>query len=255
MFSKQIPSVAGQWLELRTDDQSLIDHIQDPANHVEDIINQFSQEYRDLFGQRRYQTVLDIGANIGLFSLYLGAACDRIYAVEPTPGHFDLLTKITASNHNITPVNVALSDRDGPVEFFISKENSTMNTLTQTLNDVYDQRISVQGLRIQSLLDHLSIEKTDLIKLDIEGGESVCITDQLVGAVSHRVDAWFVECHGNSVGGSWQQMLHSTSAVLDRAGYRVYHVTHDGIMAQKPTLPAPKASNPSKISGQITIPI
>lgn len=247
--------MTGQWIELRTDDQSLISHIQDPANHVEDIIAQFSHEYRDVFAQRRYRTVLDIGANIGLFSLYFSPVCDRIYAVEPTPGHFDLLTKTVAATHNITPVNAALSDRDGSVEFFISKENSTMNTLTQTLNDVYDQRISVQGLRIQSLLDHLGIEKVDLIKLDIEGGESLCITDQLVGAVSQRIDAWFVECHGNPVGGSWQQVLHSTSAVLDRAGYRVYHVTHDGIMAQKSTLPAPKASDPSKISGQITIPI
>lgn len=257
MLERTIPVISGEVIDIRSDDADIIQHFNDPRSHVDDIVQQLAQEYRDLFVNRRYGTVLDIGANIGLFSLYLHSACDQIYALEPTPEHFGLLCKLTKAFPNIRAVQTALSDRDADVDFFISNQNSTMNTMVQELDDIYSRKVTVPGLCINSLLQHLALESVDLVKLDIEGGESVCVHTHLIWPVRRRVRAWFVECHGNPVGGSWQQVFEHMQKVFAECGYVIYHVTRDGILAQHADLPPPRRrfETGQLLTGEIRLPI
>jgi FkbM family methyltransferase len=256
VLEKNLPTVTGDVIEIRSDDQDVLEHFNDPRNHVDDIIAQLTQEYRDLFNRRRYSTVLDIGANVGLFSLWLHSACDKIYALEPTPEHFALLEKLTKDIDNIEAVNTALADRDGDMDFFISRENSTMNTLVQEVNDTYDRRVRVPGLSINSLLHKLALDEVDLVKLDIEGGESLCVKTHLLWPVRRRIKSWFVECHGNPVGGSWQSVFESMKTVFQECGYVPYQVTRDGILAQHADLPPPRQiASGQYLTGDIVLPI
>jgi FkbM family methyltransferase len=68
-------------------------------------------------------TVFDVGANIGLFSLAAYAHCERnvrVYAFEPVPPIFEMLETNVRSNvsgQQVKVFNFGLSDRSGEVPF------------------------------------------------------------------------------------------------------------------------------------------
>ena len=65
---------------------------------------------------------MDIGANIGLFSIYAHDVAKSVYSIEPTPSHFDLLTRISKLILNIHPMNIAIAPVDGHIPFYVSKQ-------------------------------------------------------------------------------------------------------------------------------------
>jgi hypothetical protein len=72
-------------------------------------------------------TILDIGANIGLASLYLHATFPDalIYAFEPFEENYQLLEKnVLFDNSKIKPVKMALSDHTGESFYLPSLDNS-----------------------------------------------------------------------------------------------------------------------------------
>jgi FkbM family methyltransferase len=63
--------------------------------------------------------VLDVGANIGLFSMLAAARAERVFAFEPIPAIFAVLED-NARRHGlgrITPMRIALSDREASLRF------------------------------------------------------------------------------------------------------------------------------------------
>ena len=74
-------------------------------------------------------TFVDIGANVGLYSLFVASAAGpmaRILAVEPQPGIVERLTFNLRANtdHNVVILPIAVSDRDGDVELIIDERDS-----------------------------------------------------------------------------------------------------------------------------------
>ncbi len=67
---------------------------------------------------------VDIGANVGLFSLYVAATAPaaRILAIEPEPGNFARLAFNIAANPEvqITPLQLALGDVEGTAEIVLN---------------------------------------------------------------------------------------------------------------------------------------
>ena len=70
---------------------------------------------------------MDIGGNVGLFSLYIQDRAKAVYTLEPTKDHFDVLSKMVERYDNIHPLNVALNNEDALIDFYISS-NNTSNT-------------------------------------------------------------------------------------------------------------------------------
>lgn len=63
-------------------------------------------------------TVMDVGANIGMFTLYVSSKSNcRVYAFEPLPPTFELLKMNTSSLPRVTTVNVGLSNEIKEAEF------------------------------------------------------------------------------------------------------------------------------------------
>lgn len=110
--------------------------------------------------------VIDAGANIGLFSLYLHKACKKIYAIEPTDEHANTLKSICKDNNitNISTHQIAFNNYNGFCSFAVDDSNTTTNRIA-------DQGNLVKCSRIYDFLISLGEEKIDLLKLDIEGGE------------------------------------------------------------------------------------
>jgi FkbM family methyltransferase len=142
---------------------------------------------------------IDVGANIGYFSVMLAARCGRsgqVLAYEPEPGNFAVLSenaRIAGQRGlTITPTCAAVSDRSGELELVRGEES--------TLHEV---RPLGQGtrpgetVRCVSLADDLAARGFDglikLIKVDVEGHEAAVLSACVPLFTSGRVHAAVVE--------------------------------------------------------------
>lgn len=130
--------------------------------------------------------VLDIGANIGIFTVKCASKCKYIYSFEPYSKNYELLVKNIYINNfcNITPYFFAISDKLditkinwitpnnlGAIGLDISLDKNTeyceyISSLTKD-ND----KITI----MTNSLDNLNLSKVDFIKIDTEGCEFLCI--------------------------------------------------------------------------------
>ena len=81
--------------------------------------------------------VFDVGANIGMFSLFIGARCPsaQVYAFEPVPDMFAKLQQnIEARGLNVRPFNCGLSDHDHEVTFYYYPDESIMSCRRDYIN-------------------------------------------------------------------------------------------------------------------------
>ena len=78
---------------------------------------------------KKGDVVLDIGANIGYYTLIFAELVGekgKVYAFEPDPTNFDLLRKNVEINgyRNITLIQKAVSNKNGKISFYSKKTNS-----------------------------------------------------------------------------------------------------------------------------------
>jgi FkbM family methyltransferase len=79
---------------------------------------------------REDAVVFDVGANIGMFSLFVGARCPsaRVYAFEPVPEVFARLVRnVDERGIDVVPFDHGLSDRDQHVSFYYYPDISIMS--------------------------------------------------------------------------------------------------------------------------------
>ncbi|HEY5976329.1 MAG TPA: FkbM family methyltransferase [Solirubrobacterales bacterium] len=113
-------------------------------------------------------TVMDCGANVGLFSLFLMDA-ERIVAVEPNPEVCGRLRRNMEINGiDATVIESAVSDLDGIVKMDFGGP-SVLSGIGETGSDV-------RSASIDALLEETGIDSVDLLKLDVEGHEIEALT-------------------------------------------------------------------------------
>ena len=113
---------------------------------------------------------LDIGANIGSYSLPLARRFQSVIALEPNPRDFQVLQKNVAANllENVRTERVALSDFTGEVPLYVRHGGaSSLNATHYGLK--YHNSIVVRVLRLDDLPDIRG--RVDFLKIDAEGSE------------------------------------------------------------------------------------
>lgn len=127
-------------------------------------------------------TVLDIGANIGAYSLFGTAApkVDRVIAFEANPETFEELQMNVALNglaDRITLEGKAVSSKAGPVSFGVVSRFSGANSVVDTSiheSSAFHKRVTVQAITLDDYFA-TAFSGTIAIKIDVEGHESEVI--------------------------------------------------------------------------------
>ncbi len=139
--------------------------------------------------------VIDLGANIGLTSLWLWKHydCDRIIAVEPNQSNAALVQKnFTDNGVNGNVIEVAVGATDGTVIFEASNESNLGRVLTGEAQNKSGEEVKMMSMA--TLLASLpQDEVVSLVKMDIEGGEQDLICGDLQWL--QRVKAMIAEFH------------------------------------------------------------
>ena len=114
--------------------------------------------------------VIDIGANIGYFTLLMAKLTGnhgKVYAFEPEDNNFTSLVSNIGLNgfKNIVPYRFALSDESGEAKLYISEYESGEHSMVSQDDKSYS--IDIKTFK----LDYAIKGKIDLIKCDTEGNE------------------------------------------------------------------------------------
>jgi FkbM family methyltransferase len=126
-------------------------------------------------------TFVDIGANVGLFSLFVASRAGqeaRILAIEPEPGNLRRLEFNVRANPGvpITVIPKALSDEAGIVAVELDRRDRG-GTRTKKIGreDTPTETVRVPSQTLLDILADEGIDAVDALKIDVEGFEDVIL--------------------------------------------------------------------------------
>lgn len=148
--------------------------------------------------------VVDIGANIGLFSLYAARITQNtVYAFEPTPDNAEIIRRNIRANvlNNIVLYDAAISDKVGTAKLFLHPHGSSGNvvfdhssiTRLERVHKIEDH-IEVSTTTLPNVMDSNNIEELGFLKLDCEGSEGI-ILETLPKSYLRRIRKIAMEYH------------------------------------------------------------
>ena len=182
----------------------------------------------------RYRTVIDLGANIGVYTCYFAARVPQVIAFEPDPGPYRALQQNLALNNlqNVTLHQTCVGQHNGTVTFYSGvSANSGLGSI-----------IGGSGPAIERPLVRLDdvVSPGDgrvLMKVDIEGAEWAALqgAKKLLTAPGTAVDI-LMEVHPEQLNEAGIS-LDDLRALLVELGYTV-----TGMGPQGPDLPAAGAT-------------
>ena len=137
--------------------------------------NAYEQYETKLFEQFviKGTTVVDIGANVGYYTLLaakLSGNKGKVFAFEPEPDNYALLVRnIELNNYgNVIPVKMAVTSRKGEANLFINKEPGTHGFLPDR-----EGVVGITTVETISLDEYFKGREypINIIKIDVEGSE------------------------------------------------------------------------------------
>jgi FkbH-like protein/FkbM family methyltransferase len=226
-------------------------------------LNQYETDYlyKEIFEDRCYlkhgirlrdgDTVVDIGANIGMFSLFVLANCAnaRVFALEPAPVVYDLLrANADAYGSNLRALNLGAADKPGSATLTFYEESSVFSGFhpddAEDLSAVqavvrnmlrgstpaggsierYVQELTAGRLRrtsqecamtsVSALMREQGIDRVNLLKIDAEKSELAIVRGIDEGDWA-KIDQIVIEVHDRS-----QQAVRQIERMLAEKGYR-----------------------------------
>jgi len=121
--------------------------------------------------------VLDIGANIGYYTLIFAKLVGpkgKVFAFEPDPENFALLNKNIKINEykNVVLINKAVSNETGEIKLYLNEYNKANHQIYPSKN--HRKSILIQTTRLDDFFKDYK-GKIDFVKIDIEGAEYLAI--------------------------------------------------------------------------------
>lgn len=176
-------------------------------------------------------TFVDVGANIGAYSLFVAAKAGpnaRILAIEPQPDVFDRLTYNISQNPfgTVKAVACAVADKGGELTLFLDPRNKGESSV-KIVGPSQGGTVRVPAVTLLDLLREEGFRRVDAMKLDVEGAEDL-ILDPFFRDAPKSLHPSFVIIEDGR--GQWQMDL---PAVLEANGYRLVSHTRMNLLYER----------------------
>jgi FkbM family methyltransferase len=135
--------------------------------------------------------VVDVGANVGVFSLFAARSARLVYALEPASSNYSRLVPNTSQVDNIVPLNYACAAHDGRGSLDVSGSPVTFSLMTSSSTTTQE---SVDVISLATLFERFGIDRCDYLKLDCEGAEFEIILES-DSALLNRIQRIVMEYH------------------------------------------------------------
>jgi len=175
------------------------------------------EEYKKSgFQINRNDVVLDIGAHIGLFTLYASQFCTKgsIFSFEPMKDNYELLLENMKLNNlkQVKIFNLAVSNSNDPIKLYINDDESGHSIYSQS-----SQNLMVNSISLKKIFDENQIEHCNFLKLDCEGAEYEIIKN-LPLPYFKKIDKMIIEYH---MADSNPELLIELKKILTRQNFKI----------------------------------
>lgn len=206
-------------------------HLETKGSYADFLIEQLNNDefFQKLLKGKKDLNIIDIGCNVGLWTLYFAPICKNIIAIEPTPSHCQVaidLFNLFDKKKNIILLNAAISDIDGQKNFFMGEINSTMNSFYAHRD--HNQITQVKTHKLKTIIKNLN-KKIDFIKLDAEGSEQQIIMDNDFDSfIYDKVENIYLEIH-DTLGANHDEIYEK----LKSLNYKIEKIGQANLYASK----------------------
>jgi FkbM family methyltransferase len=162
------------------------------------------------------QTILDIGANTGLYSLIAKTVnpSSQVYAFEPLPSfNAALKENIRLNGYDVQVVDQAVSDFIGTAEFYAPQRGQgNLYSSSLSLEHYENHQKStpivhqVQVTTLDTFVESQGIQSVDLVKIDAEG-QDANVLKGFVHSMQRFQPDFIVEVQSDEIGREIQEML------------------------------------------------
>ena len=113
--------------------------------------------------------VIDVGANVGEFSLVVAGQGARVYACEPDPGPYSCLEKNLANLVGARCFKVAFGEKKGVLPFYISSQHNDSSFIKPAAG--VEKIEEVEVCTIDDFCAREEIKNISMLKVEAEGYE------------------------------------------------------------------------------------
>lgn len=176
---------------------------------------------------------LDGGTALNYASLFPQAT---VYSFEPFPESFANVQRAVAHNPRIKPINLALAEKVGPRTFHSNSDVAT-NSLLPNAPDIAKHlptdwvkptgSVTVECTTADVFAAEYGIQKIDLLKLDVQGGELLVLAGAAELIRKHAIDVIYTEVnYAETYAGAAR--YYDLFQHLETRGYRLYGLYNMG---------------------------
>lgn len=178
--------------------------------------------------------LFDVGANVGD---YLSMVLEhgkhiKIYAFEPGPRNVEILRNRFSNPDNLTIVSKALSDIEGPMDFFQHVDPKMAGS--DSIHDMkkigygYDTiKHSVDAITLDKFCEHNGINHVSFMKCDVEGNELAVLMGSQGMLMKGAID--YIQFEFGHAARAARVFLYDIYNFLHGCGYEIFTVKPRGL--------------------------
>lgn len=176
---------------------------------------------RNAFSDFREMVVVDVGSNLGFFTLYVKSIFPdaKVYCIEPLRENYEFLLKNISINRlikdSLTPLNVALWSESGSVTLSGAKEEKFPTGASVFGEKNEGGGYLVPALGFEDFFSRYGLAEVSLLKLDCEGAEYE-ILYKCNQANLGRIQCIVIEVHE---GAGNEENAEALRSFLDKTGF------------------------------------
>jgi FkbM family methyltransferase len=151
------------------------------------------------FTPREGDTVIDIGAHIGRYTITSSKQVGntgKVVAIEADPDNFQLLKRNIALNNltNVLPLNYAVFSTRTRMKLYEQSASAKYNSLILTRAAKTENYVEVEADTLDSILKLNEVNRVNWIKIDVEGAEFEVLKGSTITLSSDDLSL-FIEIH------------------------------------------------------------
>ncbi len=154
-------------------------------------------------------TILDLGANTGLATLYFAALFPgaKIIGVEPDQENFDIAVLNTKAYNNVSLLKKAIWNKDTLLEIVdTGAKKDTIMVREAAVSSPH----TIEAITIDTICENANWPSIDILKIDIEGAEKELFSSGFENWLP-RTKILFVEVHDDMKKGSSKSVFNAVS--------------------------------------------
>ena len=179
---------------------------------------------------------IDVGANIGHFTIPLGKMGIKILAIEALPNNYYLLSKAIQENRlkNVVAIHAAATDHGGVTKM---AGTSAWGHLSEGHEGDDGRGIEVPSFRLDDLANIYDFFDAKLVKMDIEGSEVLALSgmERLIKDNKNLEIIFEENTHMSTlIAANYKHRLRAAMQFLQRSGFFIYMFHNNILVPRKP---------------------